>query len=49
MVDGEKVHPDWIELHNPDSQGSFSLEGRYLTDGRPEPVGYESRLAVQFI
>ncbi len=32
LVDGAKDHPDWIELHNPDSEGSVSLEGWYLTD-----------------
>lgn len=31
-VDGKQDNSDWIEIHNPDSQRSFSLDGLYLTD-----------------
>ena len=31
-VNGAEVHPDWIEIHNPDSSNSISLVGWYLTD-----------------
>ncbi|MCD6395217.1 MAG: lamin tail domain-containing protein, partial [Planctomycetes bacterium] len=31
-VNGKPEYSDWIEIHNPDSQNSISLNGLYLTD-----------------
>ena len=36
VVDWRDEHPDWIELHNPDSQ-PVSIEGWFLTDDPSEP------------